>query len=274
MPEPPRVSLPPHSVLDAFGLRGVPEPLTGGQGRSVRVGGAVLKPAEGVEGESEWAASVLERLPRGAGFRVPRPLRSADGDAVVDGWTAAEFLDGRTGPQRQWSGVLAAGRALHAALREEPRPEFLDRRTHPWAVADRVAWGEREAGVVEELAEPFALLLSRWRPVEAVAQLVHGDLAGNVLFAPGREPAVIDFTPYWRPPLYAEAVVIVDGLLWYDLPPDLLAVGADDPRWRQMLIRALIFRLVALSGLAGPSWRAGEKEATRFLAVAEVVERG
>ncbi|MFE3472434.1 hypothetical protein [Streptomyces sp. B27] len=141
-------------------------------------------------------------------------------------------------------------------------------------MADRVAWGEREADVVAEPAEPFALLLSRRRPVEAVAQLVHGDLAGNVLFAPGREPAVIDFTPCWRPPLYAEAVVIVDGLLWYGLPPDLLAVGADGPRWRQMLIRAVIFRLVALSGLAGPSWRAGEKEATRFLAVAEAVERG
>ncbi|CAM5661295.1 hypothetical protein SCYAM73S_05236 [Streptomyces cyaneofuscatus] len=28
-----------------------------------------------------------------------------------------------------------------------------------------------------------------------------------------------------------------------------------------MLIRALIFRLVALSGLVGPSWRAGEEEA-------------
>ncbi|MEU2822534.1 hypothetical protein ABZ763_09670 [Streptomyces bacillaris] len=69
-------------------------------------------------------------------------------------------------------------------------------------------------------------------------------------------------------------MVIVDGLLWYDLPPDLLAVGADDPRCRQMLIRALTFRLVALGGLAGPSWRAGEKEATRFLAVTEAVERG
>ncbi len=44
--------------------------------------------------------------------------------------------------------------------------------------------------------------------------------------------------------------MIVDGLPWYDLPPDLLAVGADDPRCRQMLIRALTFRLVALSGLA------------------------
>lgn len=41
-----------------------------------------------------------------------------------------------------------------------------------------------------------------------------------------------------------------------------------------MLIRALIFRLVALSGLAGPSWGAGGKEAARFLAVAEAIERG
>lgn len=92
MPEQPSVILPPRSVLDAFGVRGIPEPLTGGQGRSVRVGGAVLKPAEGTEGESEWAASVFERLPRGAGFRVPRPLRSAGGGAVVEGWTAAEFI--------------------------------------------------------------------------------------------------------------------------------------------------------------------------------------
>ncbi|MEW5539769.1 aminoglycoside phosphotransferase [Streptomyces cyaneofuscatus] len=274
MPEQPSAILPPRSVLDAFGVRGIPEPLTGGQGRSVRVGGAVLKPAEGTEGESEWAASVFERLPRGAGFRVPRPLRSAGGDAVVEGWTAAEFTDGRPGPSRRWPGVVATGRAFHAALRELPRPAFLDRRTHPWAVADRVAWGEEEAVVVPELAGPFARLLSLRRPVEATAQIVHGDLTGNVLFAPGQDPVVIDFSPYWRPPLYAEAVIIGDGLLWYEPAPGLLVGGGGDPRWRQMLIRALIFRLVALSGLVGPSWRAGEKEAARFLAAAEAVEHG
>ncbi|MFF3092931.1 phosphotransferase [Streptomyces cyaneofuscatus] len=274
MPERPSVILPPRSVLDAFGVRGIPEPLTGGQGRSVRVGGAVLKPAEGTEGESEWAASVFERLRRGAGFRVPRPLRSAEGDAVVEGWTAAEFIDGRPGPSRRWPGVVAAGRAFHAALRELPRPAFLDRRTHPWAVADRVAWGEGETAVVPELAEPFARLLSLRRPVEATPQIVHGDLTGNVLFAPGQDPVVIDFSPYWRPPLYAEAVIIGDGLLWHEPAPGLLVGGEGDPRWRQMLIRALIFRLVALSGLVGPSWRAGKKEAARFLAVAEAVEHG
>ncbi|MFD3649050.1 phosphotransferase [Streptomyces cyaneofuscatus] len=274
MPEQPSVTLPPRSVLDAFGVRGIPEPLTGGQGRSVRVGGAVLKPAEGADGESEWAASVFERLPRGAGFRVPRPLRSAGGGAVVEGWTAAEFTEGRPGPSRQWPGVVATGRAFHAALRELPRPAFLDRRTHPWAVADRVAWGEEETAVAPELAEPFARLLSLRRPVAATAQIVHGDLTGNVLFAPGQDPVVIDFSPYWRPPLYAEAVVIGDGLLWYEPAPGLLVGGGGDPRWRQMLIRALIFRLVALSGLVGPSWRAGEKEAARFLAATEAVERG
>ncbi|WP_326707515.1 phosphotransferase [Streptomyces cyaneofuscatus] len=274
MPEQPSAILPPRSVLDAFGVRGIREPLTGGQGRSVRVGGAVLKPAERTEGESEWAASVFERLPRGAGFRVPRPLRSAEGDAVVEGWTAAEFIDGRPGPSRQWPGVVAVGRAFHAALREVPRPAFLDRRTHPWAVADRVAWGEEGAAVVPELAEPFAHLLSLRRPVEGAAQVIHGDLTGNVLFSPGQDPVVIDFSPYWRPPLYAEAVVIVDGLLWYEPAPSLLVGGGGDPRWRQMLIRALIFRLVALSGLVDPSWRAGEKEAARFLAATEAVERG
>ncbi|MFD3788644.1 phosphotransferase [Streptomyces cyaneofuscatus] len=274
MPEQPSVILPPRSVLDAFDVRGIPEPLTGGQGRSVRVGGAVLKPAEGAEGESEWAASVVERLPRGAGFRVPRPLRSAEGDAVVEGWTAAEFIDGRPGPSRQWPGVVVAGRAFHAALRELPRPAFLDRRTHPWAVADRVAWGEEETAVVPELAESFARLLSLRRPVEATPQIVHGDLTGNVLFAPGQDPVVIDFSPYWRPPLYAEAVVIADGLLWYEPAPGLLVGGGRDPRWRQMLIRAMIFRLVALSGLVGPSWRAGKEEAARFLAATEAVEHG
>ncbi|WP_251073537.1 phosphotransferase [Streptomyces sp. ISL-111] len=179
---------------------------------------------------------------------------------MVEGWTAAEFVDGRPGPGRQWHGVLAAGRAFHTALRELPRPAFLDRRTHPWAVAHRVAWDEGEVDIVAELAEPFARLLSLRRPVGAMAQLVHGDLTGNVLFAPGQDPVVIDFSPYWRPPLYAEAVVIGGGLLWYAPAPGLLVGGGGDPRWRQMLIRALIFRLVALSGLVGPSWRAGEKE--------------
>jgi uncharacterized protein (TIGR02569 family) len=119
-------------------------------------------------------------------------------------------------------------------------------------VADRVAWGE-EAGrteLVPELAPDLESVLGELvaarRPVrEARCQLVHGDLTGNVLFPTGGDPVVIDFSPYWRPVGFAEAVVVVDGLLWHDAPSHLLDRNHGDPDWAQLLLRALVFRLLA-----------------------------
>lgn len=265
MSEPSSTALPPRSVLDAFGVAGTPVPLPGGQGRSVRVGEAVFKPAEGAEDEAEWAAAVCEGLAPNGAFRVPRPLRAADGRSVVDGWTAGEFLPGEPGPRGHWTALLSTGRAFHAALRGLPRPGFLACRTHPWAVGDRVAWGEQDVDVVDDLAEPFSALLKLRRPLnEDAAQLIHGDLTGNVLFAADEAPAVIDFSPFWRPPEFAEAVVVADGLLWFDLPSGPPAYGSRHPDWRQMLIRALIFRLVAHSEITGPRGGTGPGEALRY----------
>ncbi len=85
------------------------------------------------------------------------------------------------------SDVLSAGRAFHAALRQVPRPNFLDRRAHPWAVGDRVAWDEQDVDVIDDLSVPFSALLELRRPVKQdAAQLVHGDLTGNV--PAGRSP--------------------------------------------------------------------------------------
>lgn len=274
-------AVPAPAVLDAFGVQGSAVPLAGGQGRSVLVGGFVFKPAEGPEDEVEWAASLFEELAvrsedpaPGSGFRVPLPLRAGDGRAVVDGWTASGFVTGEPGPRGHWAGVLSAGRAFHEALRHVPRPDFLDRHTHPWAVADRVAWGEQSIDVIDGLAAPFSTLLELRRPVkQETAQLVHGDLTGNVLFAAGRAPAVIDFSPYWRPPAFAEAVVVADGMLWFDPPSDLLTVGTGHPDWSQMLVRALVFRLVAHSECAGPLGRTQPGEADRYARAADAVVR-
>ncbi len=132
--------------------------------------------------------------------------------------------------------MLSAGRAFHHALRQVPRPDLLDRRVHPWAVADRVAWSEQAIDVIDDLAALFSTLLELRRPVrQDAAQLIHGDLTGNVLFAAGRAPAVIGFSPYWRPPVFAEAIVVADGLLWGAGPrgrarqgePDRYARAAD-----------------------------------------------
>ncbi|QEU97935.1 hypothetical protein [Streptomyces kanamyceticus] len=279
MPEAPGLagdSVPSASVLAAFGVAGTPVPLEGGQGRSVRVGGFVFKPGSDEQEDAvEWETSLFEELASNGGFRVPMPLRAVDGRAVVEGWTAHEFLAGEPGPHGRWSGVLDAGRAFHAALRHVPRPAFLDRRTHPWAVGDRAAWDEREVHVIDDLVEPYGTLRELRRPVrEGTPQLIHGDLTGNVLFAAGEAPAVIDFSPYWRPAAFAEAVVVVDGLLWFDLPPQLVTSGVEAPDWQQLLIRALIFRLVAQSENAGPSGRAPAGERERYVRATEAVVTG
>jgi uncharacterized protein (TIGR02569 family) len=261
----------PATVLDAFGLTGPAQQLTGGEGRSVRVGAAVLKPTDDGP-EARWTADLLTRV-EANGFRLARPLRALDGRWVVDGWSASSFVDGESGPARRWEELLAAGRAFHAALSSAHEPTFLASRTHRWAVADRVAWGEASVPALPGVAQLLSRLES-WRlPVAADCQLVHGDLSGNVLFADGQPPAIIDFSPYWRPAAYADAIIAVDGLLWFDAGPDLLRLASDSaPDFPQLLVRALIFRLVAMIEQARDTAADAREELAAFDAAASEVE--
>lgn len=84
-------------------------------------------------------------------------------------------------------------------------------------------------------------------PSGSVSQLIHGDLSGNVLFAPGLPPAIIDFSPYWRPPGFAYAIAAVDGVLWHGEGKALLRRAADEEGGVDVVVRALLFRLIALN---------------------------
>ena len=85
---------------------------------------------------------------------------------------------------------------------------------------------------------------------------MHGDLTGNVLFADGLPPAVIDFSPFWRPTGFASAVVVGDALLWEDADESLLGAVAHVDDFAQFLLRALIFRAVVDALFrAGQPWR-------------------
>jgi uncharacterized protein (TIGR02569 family) len=259
----------PAAVLAAFGLPADGHPLPGGEGRSVRHGSAVLKPADN-PAEAVWSARLLAGIePRG--FRLPRPLPARDGRWVVDGWTASEYVEGQAGPAGRWDQLLAAGRAFHAAVNRIPRPGFLDDRTHRWARADRAAWGEQTVPVPAAAAEHWARLTRLVRPVTAPCQLIHGDLTGNVLFAAGAPPAVLDFSPYWRPAGYADAIVVIDGLLWYGADRRLLSLGGAD--FGQLLVRALMFRLVALTEQARELDPSCLSELALFRPVLDAVER-
>ncbi|WP_279579533.1 hypothetical protein [Fodinicola feengrottensis] len=114
-----------------------------------------------------------------------------------------------------------------------------------------MAWGETTVEVAPELAELVTALQDAEHPIGLPSQLVHGDIAGNVLFAAEQPPAVIDFSPYWRPAGFALAVAAVDLLVWSQAPAAILDELADEPGIDQLLLRALVYRLVTES-LGGP----------------------
>ena len=202
----------PAAVADAWNIRGDIEPLDGGQGTSVRAGGLVFKPQPD-QALVVWHAGLCDRVTTAA-FRLPAPVRSDDGRLVVDAWYATQFVDGDPIPAGDasvvsWMKAVTCSRDFHTAVAGEHRPALLDARTDHWAVADRAAWDE---GDPPEIGQRSAGLLRRTRGFVVdeglTPQLVHGDLSGNVLFAEGLPPAVIDLSPYWRPAEYADAIVV------------------------------------------------------------------
>lgn len=220
-----------------------PELLDGGQGRTWRCGDVVLKPTSSAA-EAAWIAATFENL-RSEHLRLARPVRSSDGRWVIGGWTAQRFLSGR--PDDRYLDILEAGDRLHALIAEVPRPRFLAQRDDLYAWADRLAWGEiddHEGRIgTGHAATLFGDLAAARRPVTAVAQVVHGDLFGNVLFAGSAPPAIVDITPYWRPANWSAAVVVVDAICWGGATTELVAACADRDDWPEMLRRALLFRL-------------------------------
>ncbi len=116
-------------------------------------------------------------------------------------------------------------------------------------MADRAAWGEIDLDVPAELVPVLARLRAGRADVSGALQVVHGDLAGNLLWGATGPPAVIDLSAYWRPAGSTAAVVAVDAVLWHGADPTLL-----DTVPAALTRRALDFRLTT-AGLLGDAAR-------------------
>lgn len=252
----PLPSQPPDHVLDLFVAEGVLEPLPGGRGTSWRAGDLVLSP--GHDESEAWIAPIQARLAVRLDEEVPRLLRLAlpvparDGNLTADDWAATRFEPGTT-PCSDLVTLRATAHLLHArlAVAVPERPDGLDPRTDQWAVAERQAY-DTDAALRAAAGRPERGLADLVRALTAALdgtdlgreQLVHADLAGNVLLDATGVPFVIDFSPAWRSPLWAEAVCVLDAVLWLGAP-----VAALD-EWRsgveqQAMLRAALFRVLS-----------------------------
>lgn len=259
------VAPPPH-VLDLFAVPGDVRPLAGGRGASVRAGDLVLSP--GRDGEvalwlnpllARLAVELDERAPARRGLRVAMPIPARDGSWVVDGWGASRWEPGTTACEDA-AAVVATGRLLHAelAVAVPVRPAGLERREDRWALAERLAFGEDDCvreSVQDHPARDLVEQVLAARSASAHAdlgpdQLVHADLAGNVLLDPVGTPVVIDVAPAWRPAAWVEALCRLDlavraeGAEQHDAARRLDEL-VTDARGRNAVARAALFRLLS-----------------------------
>jgi len=269
-PIPAPVAPPPH-VLDLFAVPEDPRPLVGGQGHSFVAGDLALSPDRDAT-TCAWLNPVLARLaveldtasPRA--LRIAMPIPSRDGRWVVDGWGASRY-EPDTRPCRDLDVLVATARLLHARLASAlpTPPDGVRGRTGRWARAERAAFdttgvgaatadltgargaapGESGAGGIPQ-AGPLVAALAVQRDDTDLGpdQLVHADLAGNVLLDARSVPVVIDVAPYWRPALWAEAVCVLDAVLWHGADTSVMAAWAHGAQ-RQAMLRAGLFRLLS-----------------------------
>lgn len=240
-----------------FAVPGDVEPVPGGQGQSVRAGDLVLSPGRDTtvaDRLSPYLARLAVDLDTRPGrdhrdLRLALPVPARDGSWVVDGWAATRF-EPDTRRLTDLPALRAVGALLHAELARAvptwPVPDAAP--DHRWARAERAAFGEEPAPVGALDAQGEALLRALVAARDDIPlgrdQLVHGDLAGNVLLDGAGAPFVIDLAPSWRPVLWAEAVCVLDAVLWWDADPVVLDDWAKGAA-RQAMLRAGIFRLLS-----------------------------
>jgi uncharacterized protein (TIGR02569 family) len=184
-----------------------------------------------------WHAELFNQTKQD-GFRVAKPIKAANGSWFFNGWVAEHFLEGSPATKNDIKAIINAANNFHAALAGIPLPEYRKKNPTMWDRADQWAWNEVPEDIDPMLRELALELQALKKPVTLKDQLIHGDLnINNILISDTLPPAIIDFTPYFRPVEFALAVTAY----WvgpYTGDIKILEEFKDIKEFDQMLIRA------------------------------------
>lgn len=240
---------PDANELKQFNLSGKIVFLSGGEGRTYKVGKAVLKHInKDSQVYTQWIAELFAHIKEN-GFRVSKPIPTIENKWITqDGWTAWTFLEGNHDFKGFIKESITAVNSFHEAIKDIPRPVIIGNDDSGYTRADRAAWGDKPTTINEQVKEMVDALYEIRKPIAGLRdQLIHGDLnPDNILIAPGMPPAIIDIAPYWRPPEFALAVYAY-WIACYRNDPEMLTYFSEVKEFKQMLIRAGIRMLLIMS---------------------------
>ncbi|MFD0678427.1 MULTISPECIES: hypothetical protein [unclassified Paenibacillus] len=258
-------------ILNSFILSGDIVALSGGQNTSVRISNAVLKPVDDIH-HSEWLLNILYNI-NPEGYRVSKPIRSKYGTFVSRGWACTQYEIGKDTKGRIEE-KLQVSRLFHRDLSSIHFRDF-PHTDNPWSKGHRIAWqiDDLPGELPRETQEIINNLLSRVSLKEQYkVQIVHSDLSGNILFDQDLSPLVIDFSPTIAPVEYAEAILVCDCIAWQGSKISEIDLLPDNELYKEMIIRAIIFRLAVSSIFSNGDYNKFFQEYQAFKSIIEYIK--
>jgi uncharacterized protein (TIGR02569 family) len=232
------VTLDPQ-VEEAFGINKKITLLAGGIDlKTYRSGDIILRNlGKDAQEVGTWHAELFNQIEQN-GFRVAKPIKAKNGTWSINGWVAEQFLEGRHATKSDIPTIIDAVNNFHSTLEGISLPEYRKKNLTMWDHADKWAWSEVPKDIDPDLYKLALELQALKKSVTLKDQLIHGDLnLNNILISNTLAPAIIDFTPYFRPVEFALAVTAY----WvgpYTGDIKILEEFKDIKDFDQMLIRA------------------------------------
>ncbi len=230
----------PDRIKELFNVKGIGKRLTGGQGNSFLFNDVVIKPVGDSGALYEMTANILRSI-NNPEYRLAKPIKSINDNYIEDGFIATEYHVGEHDDSRIEE-ALRISRIFHEDLKrfniELPKQE--DR----WSKALSIIWDDYKYDIDNDDYRYCISLLESLPGSDEPKQLIHGDMAGNVLYHESLSPLIIDFSPSIAPYSFIEALIIVDHIAWGGGYVNDLNLLKPIHEYIPQIKRAILFRLL------------------------------